>query len=51
MMLNIDVSATAFYKSQPVIKFLCEILDFRSEDELIQNRRVGLVEKRQIQKN
>jgi eukaryotic translation initiation factor 2C len=27
MMLNIDVSATAFYKAQPVIDFLCEVLD------------------------
>ncbi|UYV68163.1 AGO1 [Cordylochernes scorpioides] len=29
MMLNIDVSATAFYKSQPVIEFMCEVLDIR----------------------
>ncbi|KAG1714625.1 Protein argonaute-2 [Nymphon striatum] len=29
MMLNIDVSATAFYKSQPVIDFMCEVLDIR----------------------
>lgn len=34
MMLNIDVSATAFYKSQPVIKFLVEVLEFRSEEDL-----------------
>ncbi|XP_005107588.1 protein argonaute-2 isoform X4 [Aplysia californica] len=27
MMLNIDVSATAFYKEQPVIEFMCEVLD------------------------
>ncbi|KAL1230668.1 Protein argonaute-2 [Trichinella spiralis] len=27
MMLNIDVSATAFYKSMPVVDFLSEILD------------------------
>ncbi|XP_041360926.1 protein argonaute-2-like isoform X5 [Gigantopelta aegis] len=27
MMLNIDVSATAFYKAQPVIEFMCEVLD------------------------
>merc|ERR1719225_1917761 len=27
MMLNIDVSATAFYKAQPVIDFMCEVLD------------------------
>lgn len=25
MMLNIDVSATAFYKAQPVIDFMCEV--------------------------
>lgn len=30
MSLNIDVSATAFYKSQPVIDFLCEILDIQN---------------------
>ncbi|GAV05888.1 hypothetical protein RvY_15950-2 [Ramazzottius varieornatus] len=29
MMLNIDVSATAFYKAQPVIEFMCEVLDVR----------------------
>lgn len=29
MTLNIDVSATAFYKAQPVIEFLCEVLDIR----------------------
>ena len=29
MMLNIDVSATAFYKAQPVIDFMCEVLDIR----------------------
>uniref|UniRef100_UPI00358DE5BC protein argonaute-2-like isoform X2 n=1 Tax=Myxine glutinosa TaxID=7769 RepID=UPI00358DE5BC len=33
MMLNIDVSATAFYKAQPVIEFMCEVLDIRSIDE------------------
>ncbi|XP_012942742.1 protein argonaute-1 [Aplysia californica] len=27
MMLNIDVSATAFYKEQPVIEFMCEVLE------------------------
>ncbi|KRZ78210.1 Protein argonaute-4 [Trichinella papuae] len=27
MMLNIDVSATAFYRSMPVIEFLAEVLD------------------------
>lgn len=29
MTLNIDVSATAFYKAQPVIEFMCEVLDIR----------------------
>lgn len=38
MMLNIDVSATAFYKSQPVIKFLAEVLEMRNEDELLNCR-------------
>lgn len=33
MMLNIDVSATAFYKAQPVIEFVCEVLDFKSIEE------------------
>ncbi|KAL0268325.1 UNVERIFIED_CONTAM: hypothetical protein PYX00_010313 [Menopon gallinae] len=33
MMLNIDVSATAFYKSQPVIEFMCEVLDIRDINE------------------
>lgn len=33
MSLNIDVSATAFYKSQPVIDFLCEILDIQTIQE------------------
>ncbi|CAF0731815.1 unnamed protein product [Brachionus calyciflorus] len=32
MSLNIDVSATAFYKSQPVIEFLCEILDLNLQE-------------------
>ncbi|CAF89690.1 unnamed protein product, partial [Tetraodon nigroviridis] len=30
MMLNIDVSATAFYKAQPVIRFMCEVLDIHN---------------------
>jgi eukaryotic translation initiation factor 2C len=34
MSLNIDVSATAFYKSQPVIDFLYEILDKENIQEL-----------------
>ena len=29
MTLNIDVSATAFYKAQPVVEFMCEVLDIR----------------------
>ncbi|CAM9566714.1 protein argonaute-2-like isoform X2 [Petromyzon marinus] len=33
MMLNIDVSATAFYKAQPVVEFLCEILGVHSLDD------------------
>lgn len=33
MMLNIDVSATAFYKAQPVIEFMCEVLDIRDIHE------------------
>ncbi|XP_054710913.1 protein argonaute-2-like [Uloborus diversus] len=33
MMLNIDVSATAFYKAQPVTDFLCEVLDIRDINE------------------
>lgn len=27
------MSATAFYKAQPVIEFMCEVLDFKSIDE------------------
>lgn len=34
MSLNIDVSATAFYKSQPVVEFLCEILDIRDTNDI-----------------
>ncbi|XP_046362549.1 protein argonaute-2-like isoform X2 [Haliotis cracherodii] len=33
MMLNIDVSATAFYKAQPVIEFMCEVLDIQDIGE------------------
>ncbi|XP_025092974.1 protein argonaute-2-like isoform X1 [Pomacea canaliculata] len=33
MMLNIDVSATAFYKAQPVIEFMCEVLDMQDVAE------------------
>ncbi|XP_014666290.1 PREDICTED: protein argonaute-2-like isoform X3 [Priapulus caudatus] len=33
MMLNIDVSATAFYKAQPVIEFMCEVLDIKDISE------------------
>ncbi|XP_055345664.1 protein argonaute-2-like isoform X2 [Paramacrobiotus metropolitanus] len=44
MMLNIDVSATAFYKAQPVTEFMCEVLDVRDINEqkrpLIDSQRV-----------
>uniref|UniRef100_A0A803Y867 Protein argonaute-1 n=1 Tax=Meleagris gallopavo TaxID=9103 RepID=A0A803Y867_MELGA len=33
MMLNIDVSATAFYRAQPIIEFMCEVLDIQSISE------------------
>lgn len=33
MMLNIDVSATAFYKAQSVIEFMCEVLELRDPSE------------------
>jgi eukaryotic translation initiation factor 2C len=33
MMLNIDVSATAFYKAQPVIQFMCEVLEIQELQE------------------
>ena len=33
MTLNIDVSATAFYKAQPVVDFMCEVLDIRDVNE------------------
>ena len=33
MMLNIDVSATAFFKAQPVIDFMCEVLDIRDVND------------------
>jgi eukaryotic translation initiation factor 2C len=33
MMLNIDVSATAFYKAQQVIEFMCEVLDIHDPNE------------------
>jgi len=33
MTLNIDVSATAFYKAQPVTEFMCEVLDIRDINE------------------
>ena len=33
IMLNTDVSDTAFYKAQPVIEFMCEVLDIRNIDE------------------
>ena len=36
MTLNIDVSATAFYKAQPVTDFMGELLDLRSSLENMQ---------------
>lgn len=33
MTLNIDVSATAFYKAQPVIEFMCEVLEIQNLNE------------------
>ncbi|CAH1772409.1 unnamed protein product [Owenia fusiformis] len=33
MMLNIDVSATAFYQAQPVIEFMCKVLEMRDASE------------------
>ncbi|MEJ1282416.1 hypothetical protein NN561_013374 [Cricetulus griseus] len=33
MMLNIDVSATAFYRAQPIIEFMCEVLDIQNINE------------------
>uniref|UniRef100_H2YUA1 Argonaute RISC catalytic component 2 n=1 Tax=Ciona savignyi TaxID=51511 RepID=H2YUA1_CIOSA len=32
MMLNIDVSATAFYRAQSCVQFLCDVLELRIED-------------------
>ena len=32
-MLNVDVSATAFYKAQPAIDFMCEVLDIRDVND------------------
>lgn len=32
-LLVCSVSATAFYKAQPVIEFMCEVLDFKSIEE------------------
>ena len=37
-MLNIDVSATAFYKAQSVIDFMCEVLDMRDANEQVPKR-------------
>lgn len=31
--LRLPVSATAFYKAQPVIEFMCEVLDIRDINE------------------
>lgn len=32
-LLCLSVSATAFYKAQPVIQFMCEVLDIHNIDE------------------
>lgn len=32
-LLYFAVSATAFYKAQPVIQFMCEVLDIHNIDE------------------
>lgn len=32
-LLHLTVSATAFYKAQPVIQFMCEVLDIHNIDE------------------
>lgn len=32
MMLNIDVSATAFYRAQSCVQFLCDVLEIRLDD-------------------
>ena len=45
MMLNIDVSATAFYKAQSVIDFMCEVLDV-NRNELRQMR--GLTDSQRV---
>ncbi|CBY20341.1 unnamed protein product [Oikopleura dioica] len=45
MMLNIDVSATAFYRAQSVIDFMCEVLD-TPRDELRQSR--GLTDSQRV---
>ena len=44
MTLNIDVSATAFYKAQPVIEFMCECLDIRE----IQDQRRPLTDSQRV---
>lgn len=44
MMLNIDVSATAFYKAQAVIEFMCEVLDIRE----IQEQRKPLTDSQRV---
>lgn len=40
-MLNIDVSATAFYTSMPMIDFLVEVLDLRSRSDLYTIRQLN----------
>lgn len=44
MMLNVDVSATAFYKAQPAIDFMCEVLDIRD----VQDQRKPLTDSQRV---
>ncbi len=41
-----SVSATAFYKAQPVIEFMCEVLDLRIRD--IQEQRRPLTDSQRV---
>ena len=42
--LFLSVSATAFYKAQPVIEFMCEVLDIRE----IQDQRRPLTDSQRV---
>ncbi len=42
----VSVSATAFYKAQPVIEFMCEVLDLRIRD--IQEQRRPLTDSQRV---